>query len=104
MNPETSKMNLMRYKESDRNQLANCMLLTAAENGAGGKADAPPEEWFKDKSTEYLEKHLIPTDPELLKLERFEDFLAARRELIREKFKYLLASTTAVAHPTTAPS
>lgn len=103
-NPETGKMNLMRYREGDRNQLANCMLLTAAENGAGGKADTPPEEWFKDKPDEYLEKHLIPKDPELLKLERFEDFLAARRELIREKFKHLLASTSTVAHRGPAPS
>lgn len=40
--PETGRMNLMKYREADRNQLANCMLLTADENGAGGKRDTPP--------------------------------------------------------------
>ena len=34
-NPNTGKLNIMKYREGDRNQLANCMLLTAAENGAG---------------------------------------------------------------------
>ena len=52
-------MNVMKYRESDRNQLANCMLLTAAENGAGGKSDTPPDEWFKDKDAAYLDRHLI---------------------------------------------
>jgi hypothetical protein len=35
-------------------------------------------------------KHLIPSDPELWKLDRFEEFIEARKKLIREKFKYLL--------------
>ena len=73
-NPNTGKMNIMKYREADRNQLANCMLLTAAENGAGGKGDTPPDEWFKDKPPDYLNRHLIPRDPALWKLERFEDF------------------------------
>ena len=38
-----------RYREADRNQLANCMLLTAEENGGGGKSDTPPETWFKEQ-------------------------------------------------------
>ncbi|MBO0699187.1 MAG: DUF1524 domain-containing protein, partial [Zavarzinella sp.] len=41
------RLNTLKYREADRNQLANCMLLTAAENGAGGKGDTPPDEWFK---------------------------------------------------------
>jgi hypothetical protein len=97
LNPENGRMSLMRYKEAARNQLANCMLLTQQENGAGGKTNIPPEEWFKDKPPEYLEEHLIPRDPTLWKLERYEDFLAARKMLILEKFNYLLASTTSVA-------
>jgi len=94
-NPSTGKMNVMRYREADRNQLANCMLLTAAENGAGGKSDTPPDEWFKDKDAAYLERHLIPPDPTLWKLERFENFIAERKKLIREKFAYLLSMPTA---------
>lgn len=96
-NPDNGKMNLTRYKADDRDQLANCMLLTAAENGAGGKGDMPPEQWFKDKTDEYLERHLIPKDPALWKLERFGDFIVTRQALIREKFKYLLAGTSTVA-------
>lgn len=99
VNPENGRMSLMRYKEAARNQLANCMLLTQQENGAGGKTDIPPEEWFADKPQEYLEMHLIPQDPALWKLDRYEDFLAARKALILGKFTNLLASTTTVATP-----
>lgn len=96
-NPDTGKMNLMRYREDARNQLANCMLLTQEENGAGGKGDTSPEDWFTGKPSEYLDKHLIPTDPALWKLDRYEDFLDARRRLILDKFKNLIASTSTVA-------
>jgi hypothetical protein len=96
-NPNTGMMNIMKYREGDRNQLANCMLLTAAENGAGGKSDTPPDEWFKDKAPDYLNRHLIPTDPALWKLERFEDFITERRKLIKAKFDYLLSVPTSSA-------
>ena len=99
LNPENGRMSLMRYKGPARNQLANCMLLTQQENGAGGKTDTPPEEWFADKPAEYLEMHLIPQDPALWKMDRYEDFLAARKQLILGKFRNLLASTTTVATP-----
>jgi hypothetical protein len=92
-NPETGKMNLRKYREADRNQLANCMLLTAVENGAGGKSDIPPEQWFADKSEAYLDMHLIPKDPALWKLEKFEEFIAARKMLIRSKFSPFLVSS-----------
>ncbi|MBU4288780.1 MAG: HNH endonuclease family protein, partial [Proteobacteria bacterium] len=93
----TGMMNIMKYREGDRNQLANCMLLTAAENGAGGKSDTLPDEWFKDKAQDYLNRHLIPTDPALWKLERFEDFITERRKLIKAKFGYLLSVPTSSA-------
>lgn len=98
-NPNTGKMNVMKYREGDRNQLANCMLLTAAENGAGGKGDTPPEEWFKDKDAAYLDRHLIPPDPALWKLDCFDDFIAERKKLIKAKFAYLL-SVPAASAPT----
>jgi hypothetical protein len=69
------------------------MLLSKCENGFCGKSDMPPDEWFRDKDKKYLEKHLIPEDPALWKLDRFEDFIAARKKLIREKFIYLLVGT-----------
>src|SRR5262249_7997697 len=49
VNPSTGRKDLTKYKDSARNQLANCMLLTQSENGSGGKTDTPPSEWFKDK-------------------------------------------------------
>ncbi len=98
-NPTTGRIDVIRYKERDRNQLANCMLLTAEENGAGGKADTPPDEWFKKKPQAYLEKHLIPQNPELWKMDRFEDFIGERKKLIREHFKSLLVPATPAATP-----
>jgi hypothetical protein len=80
----------MKYRELQRNQLANCMLLSREENGAGGKWDTPPATWFASKPAEYLDMHLIPPDPALWELERFEDFIEARQTLIRAKFGNLL--------------
>jgi len=77
-NPETGKMNVMKYKRGERDQIANLMLLTAHENGAANKTDILPKDWFADKSHEYLELHLIPKDAELWELERFEDFVEER--------------------------
>jgi Protein of unknown function DUF262/Protein of unknown function (DUF1524) len=93
-NPKTGRKDLMKYRDSERNHLANCMLLSREENGAGGKWDTMPEEWFKDKDLSYLDMHLIPSKPELWSLDRFEDFIEARKALMREKFSYLLVSTT----------
>lgn len=91
-NPNTGHMNILKYRDYDRNQLANCMLLTAAENGAGGKTNILPEEWFKGKSPDYLDKHLIPKNPELWRIENFESFIEERKKLILNKFSFLLSS------------
>jgi len=88
------RMNVMRYRDAERNQLANCMLLTKEENGAGGKGDKPPDQWFVGQRAEspYLRMHLIPEDRSLWKIDRFEDFIAERKKLIMERFKPLLLS------------
>ena len=88
-NPETGRPRV-RYTKNVRDQMANCMLLTKGENGAGGKSDTLPEDWFSDKSDEYLDMHLIPKDRALWNIDRFEDFIEARKALIKEKFSYLL--------------
>ena len=90
INPLTGKRNLMKYKASDRDRLANLMLLKQGENGPGGKCDKPPEEWFADKDQAYLEKHLIPTDPDFWKLENYELFIEERTQLILAKFDELI--------------
>ncbi len=89
-NPATGRKDLMKYREAERNQLANCMLLTREENGGGGKSDTPPKEWFANKSSAYLDMHLIPSEPSLWEMDRFDDFIEARKQRIRERFKQLL--------------
>lgn len=91
--PETGHV-MIKYKQDERDQLANCMLLTQAENGAGGKSDILPEDWFADKPENYLDMHLIPKDKNLWQIDRFEDFIEERKKLIRAKFSYLLAHKT----------
>jgi len=71
------------------------MLLTMQENGAGGKGDMLPNDWFKEKPLDYLETHSIPADQELWRLDRFEDFIDARKTLLRERFKALLMNAPA---------
>jgi len=92
-NPENGKMNIMKYKWFERDQIANLMLLTAKENGASGKLDTLPKDWFKDKDDEYLQRHLIPNNRELWELDRFEDFIKARKKLILDKFSDLIYVT-----------
>lgn len=100
VNPRTGRKDLTKYKEAERNQLANCMLLTQQENGAGGKSDTPPLQWFAGKNEAYLKMHMVPPDPELWKLERFDDFIAERKKLIGQQFAYLLSSAPRVAADT----
>ncbi len=88
-NPITGRK-VMKYREADRDQLANCMLLTREENGPSGKSSKRPEVWFADKDDAYLDMHLIPRDRALWKLERFEDFIVERKKLIKKRFSNLL--------------
>jgi len=97
INPENGKRSLLRFPQNVRDQIANCMLLTIEENGAGGKSDTPPSEWFSRMRFEsdeahqaYLRQHLIPTDSNLWQLDRFDDFVAARKSLISTHFNYML--------------
>ncbi len=93
LNPRTGRNDLMKYKEGERNQLANCMLLTQQENGAGGKSDTLPEIWFADKDESYLEMHMIPRDRNLWKIDRFEEFITARQRIVLERFRHLLSGS-----------
>jgi len=90
VNPETGRRDLLHYKWWDRDQIGNLMLLTVSENGAGGKSDTAPSEWFEDKSDDYLKLHLIPMDKELWNVENYDAFIDERKKLIEEKFKALL--------------
>lgn len=104
INPESGVLNILHYRSGQRDQIANCMLLTAEENGFANKCATPPSKWFareRFKSDEdhaqYLRLHLIPTDPELWELERYEDFIVARKALIKNKFSFMLQPETGEA-------
>ena len=86
---KSSRM-IQKYSAWEINQLANCMLLTAKENGAGDKSDTPLDQWLKGKDEEFLELHCIPAKKSLWKIENYEAFIEARQELIRAKFSELL--------------
>ena len=68
---------------SFKDRLGNLSLIVANENM--GKLDTPFEDWIRTRDASYIEKHLIPNDPELWKFENFEQFLKAREELIRKR-------------------
>lgn len=86
----TSGRKVLTYREQERNQIANCMLLSQQENGAGGKSDKLPEVWLANKTVDYLDMHLIPKDKNLWKLENYPQFIEERKKLIVEKFKGLI--------------
>ena len=94
LNLRSGRYDLLRYKKEDRDQIANLMLLTQEENGAGGKTDILPIEWFGNKPESYLDLHAIPKDPELWKIENFEKFIEERKKLVLKKFDNLLAKQT----------
>jgi uncharacterized protein with ParB-like and HNH nuclease domain len=87
LNAETNRLK-RKYSDEKINKLANCMLLEAHTNW--NKSDAPPKKWLKEQSEDFLEKHLIPRDTDLWELERYEDFIAAREEKIKQKFKNII--------------
>jgi hypothetical protein len=99
INPDSGKRNILHYRAEQRDQIANCMLLTADENGFTGKCDKPPAEWFSpsrfnspEEHDQYLRLHLIPDDPSLWALDRYDEFIEARKALIVDKFSYMIQS------------
>lgn len=97
INPDSGKRNILHYRAEQRDQIANCMLLTAEENGFSEKNDTPPDVWFapdrfpsEAAQADYLKIHLIPGDPDLWKLDNFDRFIEARKALIEGKFRFLL--------------
>lgn len=97
-NEKTSRWG-RKYDKNTRDQIANLALLTAKENGFTGKSGQLPEHWLPEevaKDPQFLERHLIPKDPELWKLDNYPKFIEARRKLILEKFKPYLQANMSV--------
>ncbi len=72
---------------SDR--LGNLELLEDDENRS--KQARPFAEWINSRDESFRKRHFIPEDRALYEFERFEDFIAARENLLRERFKEVLA-------------
>jgi len=78
------------------NEIANRAFLTAETNLK--IRDAAPEVYLRDVEDKFpgaLVKQFVPINPELWKADRFEDFLAARRELIAHKINEFMRSLVA---------
>lgn len=78
--------NWARYRELC-NQLGNLELLLPHENQEKSAKDF--SEWLKTRDTDFKREHLIPEDDELLTFSRFEEFVAARERLIRDRLRKL---------------
>jgi len=75
------------------NEIANRAFLTAPTNNS--LSNQRPEDYLPKIEEQYpgaLLKQFVPIQPELWKLERYEDFLEARRNLITSKMNEYLNS------------
>jgi hypothetical protein len=71
------------------NRVGNLELLLAEENQE--KSGQPFESWVTTRDDSFKNRHLIPDDPNLLRFERFADFVSAREKLIRARLTKLFA-------------
>lgn len=81
------------YSRSQVNALANFCFLTQNTNLAVGKR--APEDYFAEAERKHpgvLASQWIPADRDLWKVERYEEFLEARRELLADAAQSFLAS------------
>jgi hypothetical protein len=88
------------YSRADANALANFTFLTQETNLK--VSDRDPAEYlpkFAAKHPGALESHWIPMDPELWRVDRYLDFLDARRELLANAANEFLDSLVAGAIP-----
>ena len=69
------------------NNIANLQFLLAPENV--GKSDDTIDQWLTTRDVGFRSRHLLPADDDLLRFERFPDFIAARQELIKQRLKAL---------------
>jgi len=68
-----------------KDRLGNLCLLLDAENEE--KSNKSFEEWVTTRSSDFKERHLIPGDSGLYSFDKFDLFLQAREELIRDRLK-----------------
>ncbi|ASR03331.1 GmrSD restriction endonuclease domain-containing protein [Gordonia rubripertincta] len=81
-----------RYERSDVNAIANfCFLSTDTVDQIGKRLPADYLQEVASASPGALESQWIPTDPSLWSIDRYPEFLAARRELLSEAANTLMA-------------
>jgi hypothetical protein len=80
----------------NRDRIGNLELLLPPENEEKSNQDF--EVWLSTREASFKRRHLIPDDPKLYRFEKFEEFLAAREKLIRERLsKLFTGSSTTLA-------
>ena len=82
------------------NEIANRAFLTGPSNISLGNTE--PSHYLPEVARKYpgaLERQFVPTDPALWELDRFEDFLAARRALIAQAINKRMAELIAELEP-----
>ena len=79
-----------RYRNELMNKLGNLQLLLAHENQE--KLDRPFDRWISTRGEGFKARHLIPDNPTLWTLERFDDFIKAREELIATRLRQLFGT------------
>lgn len=92
------------YDRSHVNAIANFCFLTQNTNLEIG--DRPPQEYLaqvQERHPGALESQWIPTDPDLWRVERYLDFLAARRELLAGAAQSFLQELRSGAQPAEEP-
>ncbi len=78
------------------NEIANRAYLTAETNLS--ISDRAPDIYLSEVEKRFpgaLKKQFVPVDPELWKVERYQDFLAARREIIARKINEFMKALIA---------
>jgi len=77
---------ILRYRNNKPwNKLGNLELLLAQENQE--KQGKLVDKWLATRDDGFKARHLIPDDPDLWTLDRFDDFIKAREKLIAARLK-----------------
>lgn len=63
-----------------RSSIGNLQLIRAGENRS--KSDKLPVDWLETRQEEYLEKHFIPAEKKLWKLDNALEFIEQREEIL----------------------
>lgn len=66
-----------------RDRIENLCLLSESENEEKGGREFC--EWMATRDSTFLQRHLIPANPDLWRVENFVEFLEARRNLLKNR-------------------